>query len=116
MGTSDAIVEFLDNFYESIGKYEIFVSVYIDLRKAFDTVNSETLLETVKFPGIQIDSKLNLKCQTEKVLPKISRVAGITWKARLLLPNSIRMNFFFNSLAYSHLMYGILAWGQKCSE
>ena len=36
LGTSDAIVEFLDHVYKSIGNHEIFVSMYIDLRKAFD--------------------------------------------------------------------------------
>ena len=255
LGTSDAIVEFLDHVYKSIGNHEIFVSVYIDLRKAFDTVNGKILLnklnhygvrgvandwiksyltnrqqfvsiegsnspksdvclgvpqgsvlgpllflvyvndmfsscpnmqlihyaddttafcsakttgelittvnsnlkllnlwlqsnrlslnvqkssymifgnhdlppgydfvinsqpltrsETAKFLGIQIDSKLNFKCQTEKLLSKISRVAGITWKARLLLAKSTLRKIYL-SLAYSHLMYGILAWGQ-CS-
>ena len=58
-----------------------------DLPPGYDFVaNSQPLTrsETAKFLGIQIDSKLNVK--TEKVLPKISRVAGITWRARLLLP------------------------------
>ena len=46
-------MEFLDHVYESIGNHEIFVSVYIDLRKAFDTVNSEILLDKLNHYGVR---------------------------------------------------------------
>ena len=81
-----------------------------DMPPGYDFVISSQPLsrsEIAKFLGIQIDSKLNFKSQTDKVLTKISRVAGITWKARLLLTKSTLRKIYL-SLAYSHLIYGIL--------
>ena len=43
--TKDAIFEFMDYAYDSIHNSECLIAVYIDLSKAFDTVNHSIMVE-----------------------------------------------------------------------
>ena len=56
--TLDAIVNFTSDVYESINKGEYTIAAFIDLKKAFDTVNHKILLEKLYYAGIK-NSTLN---------------------------------------------------------
>ena len=51
--TSDAIINYLNNVYDSINKSKYLLSIFIDFRKAFDTVNHSILLDKLSFYGIR---------------------------------------------------------------
>ena len=53
VSTSDAIVEFLDQVYGAINDSEIFVTVFLDFKKAFDTVDHLILLQKLCASGIR---------------------------------------------------------------
>ena len=43
--TSDAIVDFLENIYDSFNEHKHYLSIYLDFSKAFDTICHEILLK-----------------------------------------------------------------------
>ena len=51
--TSDAIIEFLDYVYSSLGKKQSTIAVYLDFSKAFDTVNHEIVMSKLQHNGIR---------------------------------------------------------------
>ena len=53
MSTSDAVLEFLDNCYNSINSDKFLISIFLDLTKAFDTVNRNILLDKLYKYGIR---------------------------------------------------------------
>ena len=50
--TVDTIVRFSENIYKNINSGKITIAVYIDLRKAFDTVNHDILLQKLELLGV----------------------------------------------------------------
>ena len=52
-GTSDAITNFVSNLYDALEKDFMICSVFIDLKKAFDTVSHSIVLEKLKSIGVQ---------------------------------------------------------------
>ena len=51
--TSDAIVEYLNHAYNSLDAKHCLITVYLDFKKAFDTVNHSLLLEKLEHIGIR---------------------------------------------------------------
>ena len=48
-----AILELANNIYERFKSNQYTIRVFIDLKKAFDTVNYEVLLDKLDFNGIR---------------------------------------------------------------
>ena len=67
------------------------------------------------FLGIIIDSHLNWNSHIEKISSKISRSLGILNKLKRILPIDPKLKIY-NSIILSHINYGILTWGFKCSK
>ena len=51
--TVDTIVQFSENLYKNINNGQSTIAVYIDLRKAFDTVNHDILLNKLSILGVK---------------------------------------------------------------
>ena len=64
----------------------------------------------VKYLGVLLDEHLNWKYQINGVALKISRGIGILAKLKPFLKDNLLRSIYF-SLVYSHLSYGIHAWG-----
>ena len=82
--TTDTIVKFTECLYKGMNKGEITLAVYIDLRKAFDTVNHSILLKKLSKLGIKgtnwswIENYLFSRTQTTFANNKTSSIAPIT--------------------------------------
>ena len=64
----------------------------------------------VKYLGVLMDEHLNWKKQIANVTKKISRGIGILAKLRSYLDPKLLRNIYY-SIVYSHLSYGVEAWG-----
>ena len=64
----------------------------------------------VKYLGVLLDQHLKWKYQINNVALKISRGIGILAKLKPFLKVNLLKNIYY-SLVYSHLSYGVLAWG-----
>ena len=68
----------------------------------------------VKYLGVFMDEHLNWKYQISNVAKKISRGIGIIAKLRSSLDPMLLRNIYY-CLVFSHLTYGVEAWGSACS-
>ena len=68
----------------------------------------------VKYLGVLMDEHLNWKKQINNVTKKISRGVGILAKLRSYLDPKLLRNIYY-CIVYSHLSYGVEAWGSACA-
>lgn len=67
-------------------------------------------VETYKFLGVIIDSKLKWKEHINEIIMKLSKLIGIFYKIRnIITPECLRMIYL--SLAYPYFLYGSVIWG-----
>ena len=72
--------------------------------------NPVSVNKSVKYLGITIDENLNFAERIIKLTCKISRSVGIFAKLRNILPFTAYCKWYY-SMVYSHLVYGIVYWG-----
>ena len=68
----------------------------------------------VKYLGVLMDEHLNWKNQIANVTKKISRGVGILAKLRSYLDPKLLINIYY-CIVFSHLSYGVEAWGSACA-
>ena len=91
MSTSHALIDLAEEISESIDKKLYTLGVFIDLKKAFDTVNHSILLQKLNFSGIRgvaekwIESYLSDRKQFVKNMRLfIQRPRSFMWCAKRL--------------------------------
>lgn len=94
--------------------YMIFTFKKIDLRAVNIQISNKqiTPVESAKFLGVEIDSKLNFSPHVVNVSKSISRTIGSLNKLSYFIPKNIRMTLY-HSLIYSKLSYAVVAWGRS---
>ena len=71
---------------------------------------SISVVSVIKYLGIHLDSKFNFAHQLSQVNNKLSQICGTTWKlTRKFNLNTAKVIYY--AFAYSHISYGISAWG-----
>ena len=72
--------------------------------------NPVSVNKSVKYLGNTIDEKLNIAKRIIKLTCEISRSVDILAKLRNILPFLAHRKWYY-SMVYSHLLYGIVIWG-----
>jgi len=67
-------------------------------------------VEHTKFLGVYLDNRLNFAIHTDALCKKLSRSIGVLNRLTDLAPPRVKLSIY-NSLIFSHLIYGIVAWG-----
>merc|ERR1712237_256894 len=71
--TSDAMLEFLDNAYESLNNGNHLLTIYLDFSKAFDTISHDILLAKREHYGFRNE----IKCWLQSYLQGRSQYVSI---------------------------------------
>ena len=67
-------------------------------------------VESFNFLGIMLGENLTWKSHIEMVAKKISKVTGILYRLKNILPENV-LFVLYNSLIVSYINYGLLLWG-----
>ena len=70
------------------------------------------VVDSFKFLGIQLDSKLNFRPHINYICSKLSKSAGMLYRASRFLPLSVMINLYY-SFIYPYFLYGVLVWGNS---
>lgn len=81
----------------------------IDLQLELNGIRIERTTHT-KILGIIIDDKLSFKRHIDNTVNKLLKFTYILYRLKDVVPKSALLTLY-NSLIYSHLLYGITAWG-----
>ena len=75
-------------------------------------MNKKTIIQKnhIKYLGVIVDCHLNWKEHILSVTKKIGRSIGIVYKLKEFMNTKMLKNIYY-SLIYSHIVYGIQAWG-----
>ena len=73
------------------------------------------MVNETKFLGVWIDSKLDWKIHTDKVLLKIKCNMNLLQQSKNLLPLHAK-KILYHAQIHSHISYGLLVWGPMCSK
>ena len=73
------------------------------------------LVNETKFLGVWVDSKLDWKIHTDKVLLKIKHNMNLLQQSKNLLPIHTKKILYYAQI-HSHISYGLLVWGPMCSK
>lgn len=74
-----------------------------------------TQSDCIKYLGVYVDQHLNWKQHISVLSKKISRSIGLMYKLRPFVNINVLKNVY-NSLIYSHIVYGIQVWGSACDS
>ena len=70
--------------------------------------------DSSKYLGVIIDNKLNFQSHIHAIENKVARAVGILSKVRYLFPSSTLLLLYF-ALIHSHLLFGLVLWGNTYS-
>ena len=71
--------------------------------------------DNVKYLGVLIDQHLKWNYHISNISKKISRGVGILSKLRNFMDTDLLKTIYY-CLVYSHVSYGIHAWGSACNS
>jgi len=71
--------------------------------------------QSIKFSGVHRDEKLSFDDHLAQLSNKLSRSVGVLNNIRSYVPSSVLRILYF-SLIYSHVSYGLAAWGSSKSS
>jgi len=79
------------------------------------TLNDQKLeqVSSSKYLGIFIDENLNWKIHIETINNKLTKLCGIFYKIRDLLPFDCAKNLYY-ALVHPHIIYGLEVYGNTC--
>ena len=114
--TSDTILEFLDNFYDSINNDQHLLAIYLDFSKAFDTVNHDILMKKLFHMGFRgaIHSWLYTYLSNRKQYVAINDSTSKIYETNIGVPQGstlgpllfiLYINDMSNSLAHSKILH-----------
>ena len=72
-------------------------------------------VDSTKFLGVWVDSKLKWNMHVEKLIMKMHRGLGMLWRSRKLLSAHGKKMLYYAQV-FSHLHYRISVWGSMCSK
>ena len=70
--------------------------------------------DSVKYPGVKIDSKLNWKSHVNATATKLNRANATLYKVRDFANANILKSIYY-ALFESHINYACIIWGQNIS-
>jgi len=94
--------------FQTRNKYIPDMQLYIDGQRLEQ-------VDSFDFLGISIDKYLTWNDHIHKTQKKIAKTLGIMNRIKSFLPSETLLTIY-NSLISSHLLYGILLWGTKCTK
>ena len=86
--TSDAILEFLDNVYDSFDRDNHLLAIFLDFSKAFDTISHDILLSKLEFLGFRgpINSWLGSYLRGRKQFVSVGDEASVPKETSIGVP------------------------------